>query len=56
MIYYLTAYVIFWTALFGYLMSLSRRQERLNVRASALVDRLAKRGGDAGRIELEESP
>jgi hypothetical protein len=41
--YYLSAYVIFWAALFGYLVGLTRRQARLVERSARLVDRLAAR-------------
>lgn len=51
MTYYLAAYVIFWVALFGYLLGLTRRQARLVGRADALIARLARaetRGADPG--------
>lgn len=51
MSYYLAAYVIFWAALFGYLVALLRRQARLVARAESLVARLAAspgRDADAG--------
>lgn len=41
--YYLSAYVIFWTALSLYLGWLTARQAWLNRRAAGLVDRLASR-------------
>jgi len=41
--YYLAAYVVFWAALFGYLLGLSSRQSSLNERAERLVERLAAR-------------
>ncbi|MDX1624079.1 MAG: CcmD family protein [Gemmatimonadota bacterium] len=44
MTYYLTAYALFWAALFGYLMGLSSRQAKLNERAARLRERLASRG------------
>jgi hypothetical protein len=44
--YYFVAYVVFWVALFGYLIGLTRRQARLVARAHALVTRLAARAGD----------
>ena len=43
MSYYLAAYVVFWAALFGYLLALLRRQVRLVARAEALVARLGAR-------------
>ena len=43
MSYYLAAYVVFWAALFGYLIGLTRRQARLVERSARLVDRLAVR-------------
>lgn len=43
MTYYLAAYALFWAVLFGYLLGLSSRQERLNDRAVRLVERLASR-------------
>ena len=46
MSYYLAAYVLFWVALFGYLIGLTRRQARLVARADALVARLAARAAE----------
>jgi hypothetical protein len=48
--YYLAAYVIFWAALFGYLVAMLRRQARLVARAESLVARFAAApaGRDAG--------
>jgi CcmD family protein len=46
MVYYLTAYIIFWIVLLGYMLILSRRQQRLNTRAERLVERLKARGGE----------
>jgi CcmD family protein len=43
MSYYMAAYVVFWAALFGYLLLLVRRQSRLVARSAQLVDRLAAR-------------
>jgi len=48
--YYLTAYIIFWTGLFLYLLWLTGRQAWLNRRAAELVERLvarSERGGQA---------
>lgn len=44
MTYYLAAYIVFWAALFGYLLGLSSRQSNLNERAERLVEKLAARG------------
>lgn len=43
MSYYGAAYLVFWTALFAYLVGLTRRQARLVARAEGLVARLATR-------------
>ena len=43
MTYYLAAYAIFWAVLFGYLMGLSSRQEKLNAWAARLRERLVSR-------------
>jgi CcmD family protein len=43
--YYLAAYVVFWAALFGYLVLLVRRQARLNERAARLTERLTRAEG-----------
>lgn len=48
MTYYLAAYVIFWVALFGYLLGLTRRQARLVERADCLVERLTSGSGKEG--------
>jgi hypothetical protein len=44
MIWYLAAYAMFWAALFGYLMGVSSRQQKLVERAEDLTRRLAERG------------
>lgn len=44
MSYYFAAYALFWAALFGYLLGLSSRQQKLNARAARLVERMARRG------------
>ena len=41
MSYYVAAYLIFWAALFGYLVAMARRQTRLVERAERLVERLS---------------
>lgn len=51
MSYYLTAYVVFWAALFGYLLGLTSRQSKLNARAERLVERLAARGRERKEAE-----
>lgn len=43
MTYYLAAYALFWAALFGYLMGLSSRQQKLNARAARLRQRLVEK-------------
>ena len=44
MVWYLAAYAMFWAVLFGYLMGVSSRQQRLVERAGELTRRLAERG------------
>lgn len=44
MTWYLAAYAMFWAVLFGYLMGVSGRQQRLVDRAEELTRRLADRG------------
>ena len=51
MTWYLAAYAMFWAVLFGYLMGVSGRQQRLVERAEELTRRLADRGPDPGRAE-----
>ena len=56
MSYYLAAYVVFWAALFGYLIGLTRRQARLVERSARLVDRLAARPAAAsGGHEVDDA-
>lgn len=43
MTYYMAAYGLFWAALFGYLLGLTSRQRKLNVRAARLRERLAEK-------------
>ncbi len=52
MTFYLAAYLVFWAALFGYLLGLAGRQRRLNERAALLTERLVARR----RAESESSP
>jgi hypothetical protein len=42
MTWYLAAYAVFWAVLFGYLLGVAGRQERLVERAEALTRRLAE--------------
>ncbi|HUF89728.1 MAG TPA: hypothetical protein VMR66_07090 [Gemmatimonadota bacterium] len=46
MTWYLTAYVMFWAVLFGYLMGVSSRQQQLVERAEGLTRRLSERARD----------
>ena len=43
MTYYLVAYIVFWAGLFGYLLGMSSRQEKLNLKAVRLTERLLSR-------------
>ena len=43
MTWYLAAYAMFWAVLFGYLLGVSGRQERLVERAEELMRRLTER-------------
>ncbi len=54
MIWYLAAYAMFWAVLFGYLMGVSSRQERLVERAEELTRRLADRDPAPGRGPASE--
>ena len=60
MSYYLAAYVVFWAALFGYLIGLTRRQARLVERSARLVDRLTTRppaaSGGHGADDASDAP
>ena len=49
MTWYLAAYAMFWAVLFGYLMGVSGRQQKLVERAEELTRRLAERGPDSER-------
>ncbi|HJU87452.1 MAG TPA: hypothetical protein VJ788_08800 [Gemmatimonadota bacterium] len=49
MTWYLAAYAMFWAVLFGYLMGVSGRQQRLVERAEDLTRRLAERGPGSER-------
>ena len=44
MTWYLAAYAMFWAVLFGYLLGVSTRQQKLVERAEELTRRLAGRG------------
>ena len=44
MTWYLAAYGVFWAVLFGYLLGVAGRQQRLVDRAEALTRRLAETG------------
>jgi hypothetical protein len=44
MIWYLAAYAMFWAVLFGYLLGVSTRQQKLVERAEELTRRLAGPG------------
>lgn len=54
MTWYLAAYAMFWAVLFGYLLGVSGRQQRLVERAEELTRRLAERG-TSGREGQSES-
>jgi hypothetical protein len=54
MIWYLAAYAMFWAALFGYLMGVSSRQQKLVERAEDLTRRLAERGPGPARGPTSE--
>ncbi|HET6616988.1 MAG TPA: hypothetical protein VFH69_04185 [Gemmatimonadota bacterium] len=47
MTWYLAAYAMFWAALFGYLLGVSSRQQKLVERAEELTRRLAESATDA---------
>lgn len=47
MTWYLAAYAMFWAALFGYLLGVASRQQKLVERAEELTRRLAETGPDA---------
>lgn len=55
MTHYLAAYAMFWAVLFGYLLGLSSRQQKLNARAARLRERLAEKGRvrETGDAETE---
>ena len=44
MTWYLAAYGVFWAVLFGYLLGVAGRQQRLVERAEALTRRLSESG------------
>lgn len=47
MIWYLAAYAVFWAVLFGYLMGVSSRQQKLVEHAEYLTRRLSESSADA---------
>jgi hypothetical protein len=47
MTWYLAAYAVFWAVLFGYLMGVSNRQQKLVERAEYLTRRLSESATDA---------
>ncbi len=49
MIWYLAAYAVFWAVLFGYLMGVSSRQQKLVERAEYLTRRLSESASDSSR-------
>ena len=48
MTWYLAAYAMFWAVLFGYLLGVSSRQQKLVERAEELTRRLAESGPEPG--------
>ena len=48
MTWYLAAYATFWAVLFGYLLGVSSRQQKLVERAEQLTRRLTESAGGAG--------
>ena len=48
MTWYLAAYAVFWAVLFGYLLGVSSRQQKLVERAEALTRRLSEGGPEVG--------
>lgn len=54
MTWYLAAYAMFWAVLFGYLMGVSGRQQKLVERAEELTRRLADRGPGSERRSTSE--
>lgn len=53
MTWYLAAYAMFWAVLFGYLLGVSGRQQKLVERAEQLTRRLAEGSGPAERRPVE---
>lgn len=49
MTWYLAAYAVFWSVLFGYLLGVSSRQQKLVERAEALTRRLSEGAEGGGR-------
>lgn len=48
MTWYLAAYAVFWAVLFGYLLGVSSRQQKLVERAEALTRRLSEGASEGG--------
>lgn len=48
MTWYLAAYAVFWAVLFGYLMGVSSRQQKLVERAEELTRRLSEGAPEGG--------
>lgn len=48
MTWYLAAYAMFWAALFGYLLGVASRQQKLVERAEELTRRLAESAPEPG--------
>lgn len=55
MTWYLAAYATFWAVLFGYLLGVSSRQQKLVERAEQLTRRLAAGAGEAGSDPAESA-
>jgi hypothetical protein len=55
MTWYLAAYATFWAVLFGYLLGVSSRQQKLVERAEQLTRRLAEGSGPAERGPVDGS-
>ena len=55
MTWYLAAYATFWAVLFGYLLGVSGRQQKLVERAEQLTRRLAESSGLAEQEPVEGS-
>lgn len=53
MTWYLAAYAVFWATLFGYLLGVAGRQQRLVEHAEALTRRLSEAGPARGPADEE---